>query len=292
MSGLIVVALEQRAVLRIGGLERMTFLQNLVSGDVGKVASGRTVWSALLTPQGKYLADFFLYPDGDTFLLDVEAASAADLQRRLMLYRLRAKVTIEDVSAHVRVFAVVGAEATQRFGLPAEPGATAKVGDRVAAVDPRLAELGVRILGADRPDLPAGTFDDWDRLRLKLGVPDGTRDLVVEKTTLLEAGFDELGGVDFAKGCYVGQELTARMKYRGLLKKRLFPVEIEGEAPSPGTPVQDGDGNEVGELRSSCGDRGLAMVRLDAVDRRLASGVAKLTVRRPSWLPGSRSGDD
>ncbi|WP_027135933.1 CAF17-like 4Fe-4S cluster assembly/insertion protein YgfZ [Geminicoccus roseus] len=287
MSGLVVVELDQRSVLRIGGAERASFLQNLISGDVGRVERGLAIWSALLTPQGKYLADFFLYPDGETFLLDVETGAAADLMRRLMLYRLRAKVTIEDISDECRVFALLGDEAPGAAGLPAQAGASTPALDGVAAVDPRLAALGVRLLAPKAPELAgaaAGSLADWDRLRLLHGVPDGSRDLVAEKTTLLEAGFDELGGVDFAKGCYVGQELTARMKYRGLLKKRLFPVEIAGEAPDPGTPLRAGD-SEVGEMRSSAGDLGLALVRLDAADQVLQAGDTRLTVRRPAWLP-------
>ena len=287
MNGLVVVPLDQRSVLRIGGPERTGFLQNLVSGDVAKVAAGRAIWAALLTPQGKYLADFFLYPGSDAFLLDVEAKAAADLQRRLMLYRLRAKVTIEDVSASQRVFAVLGEAAGAAFGLPDEPGAVVARQGGIAAMDPRLSALGVRCVGAEPPVVDggrSGAFDDWDRLRLGLGVPDSSRDLVPEKTTLMEAGFDELGGVDFAKGCYVGQELTARMKHRGLSKKRLFPVAIRGEAPSPGTPVHDQDGREVGEMRSSCEDVGLALLRLEAADGTLCAGAAGLEVRRPGWL--------
>ena len=135
MNGLVVVPLDQRSVLRIGGPERAGFLQNLVSGDVAKVAAGRAIWAALLTPQGKYLADFFLYPGSDAFLLDVEAKAAADLQRRLMLYRLRAKVTIEDVSASQRVFAVLGEAAGAAFGLPDEPGAVVARQGGIAAMD-------------------------------------------------------------------------------------------------------------------------------------------------------------
>jgi folate-binding protein YgfZ len=288
MDGLVAVELDRRAVLRIGGPERTGFLQNLVSADVARVAGGHAVWSALLTPQGKYLADFFLYPSGDSFLLDTEAELATDLQRRLTLYRLRAKVTIEQPDPALHVYALLGDGAAAAAGLPSEPGACRSLPDGVAAVDPRPVALGVRVVSDRMPELPMarpGRFADWDRARLLTGVPDGTRDLVVEKTTLLEAGFDELGGVDFAKGCYVGQELTARMKYRGLLKKRLLPVAIEGEAPPPGTPLLGPDGREAGEMRSACGDLGLALVRLEAFDQQLTAGASRLRVRRPAWVP-------
>jgi folate-binding protein YgfZ len=286
MAGPVMVELDQRAVLRVGGADRVSFLQNLVSGDVGKVERGRAVWSALLTPQGKYLADFLLYPDGESILLDVETGAAEDLKRRLMLYRLRAKVTIDETGQ--KVWALLGDGAAELAGLPAEPGACAVVAGGIAAVDPRLAALGVRLLGTQAPAIAGaipGTFSDWDRLRLRHGVPDGSRDLVAEKTTLLEAGFDELGGVDFAKGCYVGQELTARMKYRGLLKKRLLPVEVDGDAPSPGTPLLAQNGSEAGEMRSSCGALGLALIRRDALDGPLTTDGRPVRVHRPGWLP-------
>ncbi|HWL71166.1 MAG TPA: hypothetical protein VNS22_22690 [Geminicoccus sp.] len=288
MDGLVAVELDRRALLRIGGPDRTGFLQNLVSADISRVASGHAVWSALLTPQGKYLADFFIYPAEDSFLLDTEVEFAADLQRRLTLYRLRAKVTIEQPDPALRVFALLGDGAAAAVDLPAEPGACRSLAGGIAAVDPRPVDLGVRLVGERMPELPTarpGSFADWDRARLLAGVPDGTRDLVVEKTTLLEAGFDELGGVDFAKGCYVGQELTARMKYRGLLKKRLLPVEIEGETPPLGTPLMGADGREAGEMRSACGELGLALVRLEALDQELTAGASRLRVRRPAWLP-------
>jgi hypothetical protein len=128
-------------------------------------------------------------------------------------------------------------------------------------------------------------FDIYDRLRLSLGIPDGSRDLVLEKSILLEAGFDELNGVDWQKGCYIGQELTARTKYRGLVKRRLMPVEIEGPPPLPGTIVTM-DGREVGEMRSSLDGLGLALRRIEPVreGKRLAAGEASLVLVRPAWM--------
>src|SRR5439155_25745083 len=137
-------------------------------------------------------------------------------------------------------------------------------------------------LGADfsRVDFAA-----YDRHRLTLGIPDGSRDLVPDKSILLEAGFDELNGVDWQKGCYVGQELTARTKYRGLIKKRLFPVHIEGPAPPPGTMVT-AEGRDAGEIRSSRDGEGLALLRLEAVDsgRALVADAATLVPIRPDWM--------
>jgi folate-binding protein YgfZ len=176
--------------------------------------------------------------------------------------------------------------------LPPERGAAAPFPDGVAYVDPRLAEMGARLLlpravGAaplTERSFRAGDVAAYDRLRLSLGVPDGSRDLVLDKSILLESGFEELNGIDWQKGCYVGQELTARTKYRGLIKKRLMPVAVEGPLPPPGTPVMAGD-QEAGEMRSGRDGIGLALLRLEATGdgKPLTAAGAKLTPRKPAW---------
>ena len=284
------VVLEARGILAVSGADRRSFLQGLVSNDVEKIAPGRAVYAALLTAQGKYLHDFIMVQEGEAILLDAEAARLADLKRRLSIYRLRAKVELAE-RPELAVAAVFGAGAAGALGLPDTPGAARAIAGGVALVDPRLAELGARLI-ADRGSLarPAERFDHadfaaYDRHRLALGVPDGSRDLAIEKSILLESGFDELNGVDWQKGCYIGQELTARTKYRGLIKKRLFPVEIEGAAPAPGALVML-DGKEAGEMRSAQDGRGLALLRLDAVDKGgvLSADTARLTPLRPDWM--------
>jgi folate-binding protein YgfZ len=168
---------------------------------------------------------------------------------------------------------VYGGGALAAFGLPHESGHAAALGRGVVYVDPRLPELGVRAI-LPREDLPllqrpgvaAGNAEEYDALRLSLGVPDGSRDLPVERALLLENGFDELHGVDWKKGCYIGQELTARMKYRLLVRKRLMPVQIDGPLPASGTPVMLGD-QEAGEMRSSAGTLGLALLRAEAIEQ-------------------------
>jgi tRNA-modifying protein YgfZ len=290
MSGTKFAVLEDRGVLAIGGADRATFLQGLISNDVTRVSGERAIYAALLTPQGKYLHDFMLAEVDETIWLDGEAARLADLKRRLSMYRLRAKVTLDE-RPDLAVVAVFGGG--MPAGLPAEPGAMRRLGDGAAFVDPRLTALGVRVI------LPRATlrtvlsetgaveadFAEYDRLRLSLGVPDGSRDLVLDKSILLESGFDELHGVDWDKGCYIGQELTARTKYRGLIKKRLFPVRIDGPAPEAGAIVTL-DGHEAGEMRSSRDGTGLALLRLEAVgqDRPLAAGDATIEPLTPDWM--------
>jgi len=273
-----------RSVIAVGGPDRVDFLQGLISNDTTKVAPGRAIWAALLTPQGRFLNDMFVADGGaDTLLLETERERTPALAKKLSLYKLRSKVIVEDRSATMEVAVVFGPGAEK---LPSIEGAT-------AFVDPRLPELGVRVLA------PAGQASTllaargcteaplaaYDALRLELGVPDGSRDLIVEKALLLENGFDELNGVDWQKGCYMGQELTARTKYRALIRKRLFPVDVEGVLPAPGTTILL-DGREVGELRSGSGQRALAMLRTEVAGggAKLFAGDVRIVPKIPAWM--------
>jgi len=262
-------ALPDRAVVEISGEDRVAFLQGLISNDVTKARADQALWAGLLTPQGKWLADFFVIATAEALLLDLEAAQLAMLIQRLSRFRLRAKVALRDASADWRVHAAWGE------GAPPEG---------LAARDPRLPEAGWRVLAGTA--LPANASgNDYAAHRLALGLPDGSKDMEAEKSVLLEGGFDELHGISWTKGCYMGQELTARTRYRGLLKRRLVPVAIEGAAPARGTPIMTPDGAEAGEMRSSQGARGLALLRLEWLDKgALAAGGACLTPQPPSWM--------
>ena len=292
--------LESRGVLRASGPDTRAFLQGMISNDIEKVRPDRALWSAFLTPQGKFLHEFFLTVDPsaadgeESILVDCEAGRRGDLKRRLTIYKLRSKVAIEDVSDRLAVAALFGDGALGALSLPEEAGAATAFGDGLAYVDPRLAALGARAI-VPRDGIEAalrvagfatGGLIEYDRMRIALGVPDGSRDLEVERSPLLENGFEELHGVDWDKGCFVGQELTARTKYRALIKKRLMPVAIEGPVPDPGTPVAL-DGKEVGTMRSAVDGVGLALLRLeetkDAAPGALKAGQARLTPRRPDW---------
>jgi folate-binding protein YgfZ len=258
--------LPDRAVLAVTGADRVDFLNGLVSNDVALAAPGRAVWAALLTAQGKWIADFFIFAGADSLLLDCEAGQAPAIVRKLLRYKLRADIAIEATS--LAVFAAWD-------GVPAMQAA-------IAAPDPRLETAGWRILSAD--ELPtSANAEDWDAHRIALGLPDGSADLDAEKTVLLEAGFDELHGVSWTKGCYMGQELTARTRYRGLIKKRLLPVQGNARLPPSGTPIMSGE-KEVGQLRSSQGRGGLATLRLEALGATdLVAGAVTITVAPPVW---------
>jgi folate-binding protein YgfZ len=294
------VPLERRGVLGIGGSEARTFLQNLISNDVRRLAADTALYALLLTPQGKYLHDFFLVEHADpragtTLLLDVEGDRAADLLRRFTLYRLRADVVLADLSARYAAGVVIGAG--ERLGLSAEEGSARQMDDGVVFVDPRRAALGARfLLPQDRVAGFAGAYDvrrgkesEYEALRLREGIPDSSRDLAVERSFPLEAALDELHAIDYGKGCYVGQELTARTHYRGTVRKRLMPVRIDGATPAPGTPVMFG-AVEAGEMRSSSGSMGMALLRLEALEAAqatsgaLRAGDATIIPQPPEWL--------
>lgn len=260
--------LPDRGVLEVSGEDRVAFLQGLVSNDVTEVAPGRIVWAALLTPQGKWLADFFVHAHEDTLRLDCERAQLPMLIERLSRFRLRSRVAFADISERVGVHAFWG-----ELGVKSP----------FSAPDPRLPEAGLRAILPERV-APFRAAELYDAHRIYLGLPDGSKDLDAEKTVLLEAGFDELNGISWTKGCYMGQELTARTKYRGLVKRRLVPVVVEGPLPPRDAPVMAGEA-QVGEMKSGLGGRGLALLRIEALDgRALRCGDAALTPQVPAWM--------
>lgn len=242
-----------RTVFRITGADTHEFLQGLVTNDVSRLASG-PVYAAMLTPQGKYIADFLLLADGDAVLLDVDAGLAPALAQRLGMYKLRADVTIEETDLQV-----------QRGTGPAPDGAVA---------DPRHAALGWRLYGAQGGD--DGT--DWAALRVAHCIPETGIELTPD-SYILESGFARLNGVDFRKGCYVGQEVTARMKHKTELKKGLITLAIDGAAPV-GTPITAG-GKPAGTLFTQSGGQAIAHMRFDRMGDDMRAGDAVL-----SPLPG------
>ena len=260
-----IALLPARGVLEIGGPDRADFLQGLITNDVAKIGENSAIYAALLTAQGRFLHDFFLVSAGDSWLLDGEEARLPDLVRRLTMYRLRSKVTLTP-RPDLAVLAVFGGD------LPAISG--------VCFPDPRNPALGWRAIVSRETAAALASANDaaYDVLRLSLGVPDGSRDLVPEKSLLMESGFDALNGIDWNKGCYIGQELTARMKYRALVKKQLVPVSVSGTLPAPGTAIMAG-ADEVGEMRSGRDGAALAVLRLDALDKPMRAGDAVISAR-------------
>ena len=225
-----------RTILSISGEDRVSFLQGLITNDVDKAANG-IIYAALLTPQGKYIADFFVVGQPDRLLIEVASSHAPTLAQRLMMYRLRAAVVIEECDVIV-----------SRGTGPAPDG---------ALNDPRHPQMGWRHYG--NTDVSDDT--NWDALRVEHLIPETGIELLPD-TYILEAQFEALNGVDFKKGCYVGQEIIARMKHKTTLRKGLAKVRVEGTAPV-GTPIQNADGKDAGTLFTQANGQAIAFLRFD-----------------------------
>lgn len=275
--------LPQRAVLRVEGADRAEFLQGLITNDITHATPEQAIFSAMLSAQGKFQFDFFIAADENGYWLETEATRIAALQRMLGLYKLRSQVTLT-LLPEMQVFAVMGEGVGEAFGLPERCGSASVVAEtseesglsqqpwRVAYRDPRHLPMGVRLITDAKEEIGAALaakgFREvdataYDRLRIAEGIPEGSVDAVIDRTILLENGYDALHAISFTKGCYVGQEVTARSKHRAVIRKRICRVEaLEGALPPAGTLLMAGD-REVGDLRSGVGDTGFALVRLD-----------------------------
>ena len=260
--------LEDRALIRLSGPDWRSFLQGLITQDVETMAEGELRYAALLTPQGRLLHDLFVIAAADGAWLDVLAQTRDALVARLKMYRLRAKVEIEAVEGSVCAL----------FGTAAKSGEGWRR-------DPRLPALGWRGIDLPPPEgAVLGGGDAYDRHRLTLGVADVARDRLADRAYALEANLDLLNGVDFRKGCFVGQETTSRMKRRSVVKSRLVPIRFEGEVPASGAEVLNGT-LRAGEVASGVHGIALALMRLDrAVGATLIVEDRPVALSIPDWL--------
>lgn len=278
--------LPHRTVLRLTGEDTLSFLQGLVTNDVSHLKDGEACYAAMLSPQGKFLHDFFIIYWQAAVWIDGNATRTDDLKKRLMLYRLRSKVDIT-TEQDMAIAAAWGEGA-----LPSSP-------ELSVFADPRHAALGYRVMGRRAAleayftahNIATSDIDAYESTRIALGIPEGAKDMVFDKSLLMEFGFEALHGVDFKKGCYVGQEVTARSKYRAQLKKSLYQVSaVSGTLPPAGTEIRAGE-VVVGEMCSSAGSKGLALLRMaelqqamDAGSKLIAGDVA-ITAQWPQWMP-------
>lgn len=247
---------DSRAVLRITGADARDLLQDLVTNNLDRLEEGALIYAALLTPQGKYLFDFFITLDGDALLLEIAKDRAPALAQRLIMYRLRRRMEVEATDLAVSVY----------WGEGAAPSG--------AMADPRAEALGWRLYGA--PVEATADRAAYDALRIAAMAPESGVELIPDDSYILEMGFERLHGVDFKKGCYVGQEVTARMKHKTELRKGLAVVEVDGEAATGAEIIADG--KSAGALLTIAGNRALAYLRFDRAQGEMTAGEA--TVRR------------
>ncbi|MAI05711.1 MAG: hypothetical protein CBC47_00845 [Alphaproteobacteria bacterium TMED87] len=257
-----------RSIISLEGDDKINFLQSIVTNDIKKAKNQYAVWAALLSPQGKFLHDFFIFLFKDKLLLTCEKEREDDLLLRLEKLKLRAKVTLKKENT-LKLFVLwnpnIPSEEQEKIVIENIKNHT----NLIFFPDPRLKNSGMFIISEpnsfktsfDNNIITSKSYLDYDEFRIKLGIPDGSKDMPVEKSYILENGFKELNGIDFNKGCYIGQEVTARMHYRGLIKKRLVPTYINGSPPPAGSLLTIND-KKIGVMMSSVEKNGLALVNL------------------------------
>jgi len=278
--------LPDRSVVKVSGDDARKFLNGLATCDMARVTPAAARFAALLTPQGKIIVDFIVAEapaeDGGGFFLDCPRALAAALVEKLNFYKLRAKVVCEDLSEALGVMAVWGGTATTEYGLCYADPRLPALGNRVV-LPPHVAAEAAADLGATLAEA-----DAYEAHRIALGVPRGGADFIYGDTFPHEADMDQLAGVDFDKGCYVGQEVVSRVQHRNSARNRVVPFLYDGPAPLGGLPVVAGE-REIGMFGSAAQGRGLALVRLDrvadaqAAGQTISSGGVSLTPRKPDW---------
>ena len=272
-----IAVLPDRAVVAVECVDARDFLHSLLTSDLLPLYTGQAAYGALLTPQGKILFDLFVLATDIGFLLDAAASTADDLVKRLTMYRLRRKIGIE-LKPDLGIAAIWGSELPPQF----DAGRMFR--------DPRVSGLGYRAIG-ERARLDAAATVDAERYhehRIALGIADSDGDIGSTQLFPHEANLDQLNGVSFTKGCYVGQEVVSRMEHRGTARSRIVPVRFEGPRPAPGTEVAAG-GRGLGRVLSGIDRRGLALLRLDRAENAIGSGEpltageTTIVVERPDW---------
>lgn len=279
-----ICTLPARALFRITGADATEWLQGLITNDMAHLDTDGALYAALLSPQGKILFDFLVYRAAEGMLIDCEASALEPLMKRLSMYRLRSDVVLTPEPS----FGVISSCTALDTALPFV---------ELAVQDPRLENLGYRMVGdlalmQKEYESQGQKVDDENVYRdylLKLGVPNGAADFSVGKAYPLESNFEELNGVSFTKGCFIGQEVVARMKHKAVLKKRSLPFTTDGGTPAPGSDIRAG-GAKAGEVLASSRSAGLALVRLEEWQKAAAAALpleaddVRLTVTVPDWL--------
>jgi folate-binding protein YgfZ len=266
------IKLDDRIIIEIIGTDTKDFLQPLITNNIDLVSSKKSIYAALLSPQGKYIFDFFIFENSISGHLSIDCAKnrCAELLEKLNIYKLRYKINF-NINNNISIFSIYGTDYSElelNLKEVSLEGSTEKINNNIILVDPRNKKLGLRIYSdLSSPiegfnKIPDGEKSDLDYIRIELSVPNPDLDLEIEKSFLIENNFEFINAIDFKKGCYVGQENTARQKYRGTAKKKLFLIRIIGDDIINGTKIYYNE-RVVGTMRSSCKDIGLATIRTD-----------------------------
>tara|TARA_B110000008_G_C16951582_1_gene556547 strand:- start:369 stop:1256 length:888 start_codon:yes stop_codon:yes gene_type:complete len=266
------IKLDDRIIIEIIGTDTKDFLQPLITNNIDLVSSKKSIYAALLSPQGKYIFDFFIFENSINGHLSIDCAKnrCAELLEKLNIYKLRYKINF-NINNNISIFSIYGTDYSElelNLKEVSLEGSTEKINNNIIIVDPRNKKLGLRIYSdLSSPiegfnKIPDGEKSDLDYIRIELSVPNPDLDLEIEKSFLIENNFEFINAIDFKKGCYVGQENTARQKYRGTAKKKLFLIRIIGDDIINGTKIYYNE-RVVGTMRSSCKDIGLATIRTD-----------------------------
>ena len=288
--------LKDRSILSITGPDTLAFLQGIVTNDMEKLVEKKMQFSAILNPQGKYLYDFFIFYTSTGIFIDCQKDTVDTLEKTLNMYRLRAKVEINNRRDAFSIFSIIRQQNEVKISTEGQYENLNKFKGVITSADPRLTQLGTRAIIPNEFEnqiIPMNGFIEkneiWCKhLQISLGVADYIPNSMLRGYFPLELGFDELKAVSFTKGCYVGQEVTARMKVRNLVKKRLFPVSFQGEIPTTGTNILS-QGKGVGEILAVTNNQGLAMLRIEALnqalneDRELLAENTLVKPTIPSW---------
>lgn len=280
--------LSHRTLIKIGGADKLSFIQGLVSNDMGKITPDHSLYTLLLSPQGRLQFDILAHQIGHDWFFEVDTDRAEALIKRLTVFKLRSNVTL-DLVQDKSILSLWGENLAEQLELEAIEGAARTNQLWTVFIDPRLMNLGARlIITSDQLEkvkdclgLKLTDLKQYNKYRYQFGVPEGAQEISVDRAIPLELGMDELNAIDWNKGCYMGQELTARTRYRGLVRKRVFPVT--GQKILVDYPIMDGD-QEVGQWLAHEEDIGLAMIRLSSINSELKSKDQAVNLLRPSWM--------
>ncbi len=294
--GISACILSHRGLIKVSGGDRLAFLQGLLTNDVSKISPETAIYALLLSPQGRIHYDMMIHQQGDDWYIEADADRLPDLVKRLSIFKLRSDVAL-DIVLDKTILSLWGDDVATNLGLPQDLGACLSTSLWTCFNDPRLFDVGARVVVSSQScdhlrdclGFNLVEVNVYNEHRYSLGVPESAAELEFNRAIPLEYGMDGLGAIDWNKGCYMGQELTARTKYRGLVRKRVFPVRWDGFDRDQPLISQDKD---IGYWIADAGLWALAMVRLEALNQEIKCGHKSVQVERPTWMTIAETDDE